>query len=290
MPHALIRGDDLVYREPGGGATGLEVAVLLGAEHGAVHLETARSRLASGGQVAGHLHPFEESFAVLAGRVLVRIGDHAYELGEGDYGFAPVATPHAWHNPFDEPAEWLRLRSPQPRPIGNATGTYPAAVAPPPSGAPVSRRPDPSQRYVGHFGEDDLPPPGPLSMPGYHGQNVRNVSIAMMVDELLGARHHTLFVVEFQPSSGPVPSAKEHFHPFEEIYYFVRGSARGRVGGEACELAAGDLMFAGVNTSHGFTNSGDVPVRWIEAQAPVPPASDAFFFEEDWERLEQPGA
>ena len=51
-------------------------------------------------------------------------------------------------------------------------------------------------------------------------------------------------------------------------------------------FAAGDLVFMGVGASHGFTNTGSVPVRWIEAQAPIPPASDGFFFHEDWRKLE----
>lgn len=123
-------------------------------------------------------------------------------------------------------------------------------------------------------------------MPGYHGYNIRNVSVRMMVDELLGAQHHTLFIVEFIPSTVEGMSAKEHFHPFEETYYFTAGAAEGRVGGEPCSVRAGDLVFAGVNTSHGFTNQGDVPVRWIEAQAPKPPPSSGTIFESDWLALE----
>ncbi len=47
-------------------------------------------------------------------------------------------------------------------------------------------------------------------------------------------------------------------------------------------MEAGDLVFAGVNTSHGFTNDGAVPVRWIEAQAPIPPSMHGTIFEADW--------
>src|SRR3546814_8151584 len=67
------------------------------------------------------------------------------------------------------------------------------------SGVPVEEL-HPRHRLVGHFDDEDMPPPASILMPGYHGANIRNVSIRMMVDELLGACHHTLFVVEFVPS------------------------------------------------------------------------------------------
>jgi mannose-6-phosphate isomerase-like protein (cupin superfamily) len=130
-----------------------------------------------------------------------------------------------------------------------------------------------------------MPSAGQISMPGYHGANIRNVRIGMMVDELLGARHHTLFVVEFAPTAGSALSAREHYHPFEEIYYFVRGAATGSFDGDRFEIAAGDLVFMGVGASHGFTNTGNEPVRWIEAQSPLPPASHGFFFHDDWRKL-----
>lgn len=124
-------------------------------------------------------------------------------------------------------------------------------------------------------------------MPGYQGYNIRNVSIRMMVDELLGARQHTLFIVQFEPSTVTTGmSAKEHYHPFEEIYAFTHGSADGLLAGEPITASAGDVVFAGVNTSHGFTNNGDVPMRWIEAQAPMPPSMHGTLFEEDWRALE----
>lgn len=264
-------------------ADGLRVTVLVGAEQGAIHLETATAELAPGGTIGGHTHPFEESFFVLSGSGHVAIGDETYRVSPGDFGFAPTACPHAWSNPFDEPLIWLRVRAPQPRPIGEHLGTYPAShLAVPKSGRPISAE-GPRQRFVGHFAESQLPPPGPLAMPGYHGYGIKDVSVRMMVDELLGARQHTLFVVEFRPSTVSAGmSAKEHFHPFEEIYYFTHGRANGIVGGEPCTVSAGDIVFAGVNTSHGFTNDGDVPMRWIEAQAPMPPTMHGTIFEADW--------
>jgi mannose-6-phosphate isomerase-like protein (cupin superfamily) len=286
--YAIVRPEDAPPRPVQSPLTaGLEVAIYAGREHGAIHLETAVATLAPGGSIGGHIHPFEESFFVLEGRGFIAIADTSYALRPGDFGFAPMAYPHAWNNPHDEPLRWLRVRAPQPRPIGESRGTYLYPdLAPPGAGRKIGVE-SADQRFVGHFDDDQVPPPGPLSMPGYHGYNIQNVSVRMMVDELLGAQHHTLFVVEFIPSTVEGMSAKEHFHPFEETYYFVAGAADGRVGGVPCSVGAGDLAFAGVNTSHGFTNNGDVPVRWIEAQAPKPPPSNGTIFETDWLTLER---
>jgi mannose-6-phosphate isomerase-like protein (cupin superfamily) len=271
--------------EPGSGAT---VTELLSSGDGAVHLDVAVVELAHGAQVCGHLHPFEESFYVLSGGALVNLEGSSFALSAGDFGIVPVAHGHAWHNPHSEPAWLLRVYAPQPRALSGRAphGVYAAGqIAVPSDGEPVVEL-DPRHRHVGHFAEEDLPQPGPLLMPGYHGKNIRNVSIRMMVDELLGAQHHTLFVVQFAAAADGTISAREHFHPFEEMYYFVSGHAAGYFDGERVEVGPGDLVFAPVGGSHGFTNIGDGPVRWIEAQAPLPPAADGFYFHNDWAQLE----
>jgi quercetin dioxygenase-like cupin family protein len=286
----VIRGDGLTFvdEHPSEPGSGVRVAEYLGPQHGAVHLAVCLVELSSGAEIRGHLHPFEESFFVLEGEVLLNLGGTRFSLVEGDFGLAPIATAHAWANRSKVPARILRVSSPQPRPIAGkgGWGVYAAPdVEVPTEGEPVQEL-HPRHALVGHFAEEDMPPPAPILMPGYHGSNIRNVSIRMLVDELLGSRHHTLFVVEFAPTGAPTLSAKEHFHPFEEIYYFVSGEATGSFDGERVPIAPGDMVFAGVGASHGFSAAGTGPVRWIEAQAPLPPASNGFFFHEDWDKLE----
>ena len=274
--------------EPG---TGVLVGEQLGSADGSVHMSVAHVRFEPGAAVQGHLHPFEESFFVMDGELLLTLGSQRFALRPGDFGLVPIGTGHAWSNASGGPAQLLRLHCPQPRPMGGAApfGVYSAPeVDVPADGAPVDEL-DPRHGLVGHFDDADMPPPAAILMPGYHGSNIRNVSIRMMVDELLGARHHTLFVVEFTPSAQPTLSAKEHFHPFEEMYYFLSGHASGSFDGERVPIAPGDLLFAAVGASHGFTAVGDSPVRWIEAQAPLPPASNGFFFHADWAKLEPLG-
>jgi mannose-6-phosphate isomerase-like protein (cupin superfamily) len=265
---------------------GLPVAHLVGAAQGAVHLDVRLCELAPGAEVPAHLHPFEESFHVLDGAGQVAIADRAYDVAPGDHGVAPVAVAHAWRNTGDRPVRWLETRAPQPRRIGGRTGTYPATGFTWPGPAARPDETDPRQHWVGHFSDDDMAPYGPISMPGYHGPNIRSISVRMLVDQLMGAQQHTLFVVEFAPNATAGKAASEHFHPFEEIYYLLSGTALGTLDGTKVRVSAGDLVWTGVSSSHGFINDGDEPVRWIEAQAPVPPSADAFFFDDDWKKLD----
>jgi mannose-6-phosphate isomerase-like protein (cupin superfamily) len=84
---------------------------------------------------------------------------------------------------------------------------------------------------------------------------------------------------------GRISMPKEHYHPFEEIYFLLNGRALGTLDGADVPVEAGDLIWLGVDSTHGFVNEHDEPVRWLEVQSPVPPDSDAFFFPEDWKGL-----
>lgn len=279
----VIRGQERPFEDVNSSlAHGLRVKILVGPADGSLHMEVALSELAPGGTIKGHYHPFEEAFFVLSGGALLSLAGESYRLRRNDFGFAPIGMTHAWRNDGTEPAVWLRIRAPQPRPIGGINGSYPRDRLEPPSGGRKVAELEPSVRFVGHFSDEDMPIPGPLSMPGYHGHNVRGVSIRMMCDEILGAQHLTMFMVEFTPATADMPGAKEHFHPFEEMFYFVSGEGRASLAGEQHDVGPGDVLHLGVNASHGIRNTGTVPHRWIEVQAPKPPTSDAFFFEADW--------
>jgi quercetin dioxygenase-like cupin family protein len=264
---------------------GLRVATLVGALEGSVHLEIRLCELPASSAVPAHRHPFEESFHVLEGEAQFAVGDLAYELGPGDHGFIPVAVPHAWRNPSGARVRWLETRAPQPRRVGDRVGVYPAEglVWQGLLGRPIET--DPRHRWVGHFSDDDMAPYGPISMPGYHGPNIRNISIRMEVDQLPGAQQRTLFMVEFAPSATEGKAAREHYHPFEEIYFLLGGTALGTLDGTKVRVNTGDLVWVGVNGTHGFINDGDQPVRWLEVQSPVPPSENAFYFPDDWKQL-----
>jgi quercetin dioxygenase-like cupin family protein len=263
------------------GSEGLAVGHLVGEREGSSHVEISVVELAPGGFVRGHLHPFEESFYVTSGSVLLSMGGAEHALTTDDFGFVPVAVPHAWHNVGDEPVRWYRVRAPQPRPLGTSDGTFPVDLDPPTSGSPVAEL-HPRSRHVGHFSLDDLPGPGPLTMPGAHGHDIRDVSIRMMVDDVIGAVHHQVFMVQFEPSRVEGFSGSAHFHAFEEAYLVVSGRGLVELEGERFETGPGDLVWESSGTMHAWTAVGDEPLRFIELMAPRPPYTDMLFSERTW--------
>jgi mannose-6-phosphate isomerase-like protein (cupin superfamily) len=267
------------------GSEGLSIATLISGDDGSAHVEIGLCELAPGGHVAGHLHPFEESFYILSGAALLAIDGARHALVTDDFGFVPVATPHAWSNPYDEPVRWYRIRSPQPRPIGRSNGTFPlSGYELPTDGRPVSEL-HPMSRFVGHFSDSDLNVPGPLTMPGAHGHNITDISVRMMVDDVLGAIHHQFFMVQFAPREDDRLSGASHFHDFEEAYFVVQGAGVVVLEGERFDIETGDLVWEGSGTMHGWTARGSEPLRFIELMAPRPPFSNMLFSEQTWTQL-----
>jgi mannose-6-phosphate isomerase-like protein (cupin superfamily) len=272
---AVVRGDEV-------GTDGSGVTDLVGVAQGSVHLDVALVTLPPKQRGGAELNPFEESFFVLEGRVVLQLGGQLHDLGPNDFGYVPVAAAHRWENRSDLPATLLRVRSPQPRDFGLVPRKADLAdldrsVVP----APVDTS-HPATRQVGTFSEDHLPHPGPLQMKGFRSATAKNVGLWMLVDEVVGAVHHTLFMVQFAPTGQKVTLGGQHYHPFEEIYYIVEGEAIAHLEDENIPVGVGDVVFAGVNALHGFSNQTDSRVRWIEAQSPAPPPAGAFFFPSQW--------
>jgi mannose-6-phosphate isomerase-like protein (cupin superfamily) len=259
---------------------GLRTALLVGAEHGAQHMEVSLRELAPGAVIDWHFSPFEDSWFVEAGTGTVALGGLEYELGVGDYGVAPARVGHSI-TAGDEGLRWFSVQSPKPP---TYAGARPRIACQPVQGEKLGRpsETDPRHRYAGHFELSDMAPVGDIDMPGYHGPNIKNISIRMMVDQLLGAQHHTMFMATIAPKSGPGRAAKVHYHPFEEIYYYKNGGMSGLLDGDQVTTYTGDLVWIGVGGTHGFVNENEEPARWIEVQAPVPPTSDGFYFPDDW--------
>jgi quercetin dioxygenase-like cupin family protein len=252
----------------------------------AVHTGFGVCELDPGGTVGAHVHSFEESFHVLDGEVVVETGDSATLLRAGDYGLVPVGVAHAWRNAGSHVARWADMLAPQPRArLGGDT-----MFVPPPRNAPplaVDPR-DPRTRRFGHI--------EPANMdPGRQSQELLAVSasmrtallvysgitVKMMVDSDLGAQLQTMFMVQYEPAG----VAGTHDHPFEETYMILEGEVDASFDGERHRLTAGDVAWAGVGCVHGFTNPADRPVRWLETQAPQPPARHSYRFTRDWEYL-----
>ncbi len=129
----------------------------------------------------------------------------------------------------------------------------------------------------GYFDESQLPRAGGASqMEGFNPTT--GVAIKMFVDRSFGAIHHSLFLIQYSPGAKIDP----HDHTFEESYLIVSGKVRATADGCTYDLGPGDVIWTSVGCIHSFANVGSEPVRWIETQAPLPPAQEIFRFERDW--------
>ncbi|HYH93169.1 MAG TPA: cupin domain-containing protein [Candidatus Saccharimonadales bacterium] len=298
--HAVGRLDRTLLDEPApdtATASGLARIALVGPDEGAVHTDLAAGALQPGGWLAPHVHAFEEALYILEGELLLDLDRRVHRLVRGDFALMPTGVRHALANDGAQPVTFLSLNSPQRQPrdgVRRDTFFEPAqdvAVM-----SADARRPpfgDPSLRWVGHY--DGTPPQAealavrdpargrpPAGMDtailAYSG-----ISVKMLVDRVFGADHVTMFTVDYEVGG----AAQAHDHPFEEAYVFLEGEIEAELDGEHHTLRAGDVVFAGVGSVHGFYNESGGRVRWLETQAPQPPTRHAYRWWSSWQRFEE---
>ena len=195
-------------------SSGFRRATYVDQRVGSVHMGVGICFLDSQGAISPHVHSFEESFYILEGEPVVRIGEASYQLS------------------------------------------------------------------AGHFDEAQLPRPGgPSQMEGFNPTT--GVAIKMFVDRSFGAIHQSLFLIQYLPGA----KIDLHDHTFEESYLIVSGRVRAQADGKSYDLGPGDVIWTSVGCLHSFDNAGTEPVRWIETQAPLPPAKEVFRFEREWAPL-----
>ena len=272
--------------------------MIVGPEQGAVHTELAIGALAPDGWLQRHVHSFEEALYVLAGELLLEHGGHVHRLVAGDYALMPIGLWHALGNGGAEQVRWLSVNSPMR--LGPDAGQKDTFFAREPfdlaAFAARGQRPpfgSPALRWVGHY--DGTPPQAealrlddpargrkPAGMDtallAYSG-----ISVKMLVDRAFGAELLTMFTVDYEPGG----AAQQHDHPFEETYFFLSGEIEAELDGAPYTIRAGDVVFAGVGSVHGFYNTGTERVRWIETQAPQPPVRHAYRWSATWTRFEE---
>ena len=286
-----------------GSAAGYSSSSLVGSHTGAVHTDLSISKLEPGGWTGLHLHSFESAVYVLAGTPVLNIDGHKNQLRSGDYALLPIGMPHGWANPSGGQARLLVHSTPQRRSAGQrpgdtfflaadsvVSGDGAAPALPAPSAPPALR--SPVSRYLGHYAgtppqqealrvdgrvRDREPAGMDTALLAYSG-----ISVKMMVDRGLGAELLVMFMVDYEPGG----AAQAHDHPFEEAYFFLEGEIDAELDGTAYRLRAGDVLFAGVGSTHGFYNTGRGRVRWIETQAPQPPGRHSYRWTGPWQRLE----
>lgn len=298
--HIVRPAADAAYAAPSDwarGSTGLRRWEVVGAGV-ATHTGFVLCELDPGGVIPTHVHSFEHAFFMLHGSAVLHTADGGtLTLTEGDYGVVAVGVPHTWRNTGPGVARWADMQAPQPRTHhGGDTLLVPGGPAQP-AGAMValSTRPqgpvdvrDPRTRTFGHI--------SPANMdPGKQTQDLLAVSasmrtallvysgitVKMMVDSDLGAVLSTMFMVQYEPGG----FAGAHDHPFEETYLILEGEVEAMFDGEPYLLRPGDVAWAGVGCVHAFKCAGGAQVRWLETQAPQPPARHSYRFARDWEYL-----
>jgi mannose-6-phosphate isomerase-like protein (cupin superfamily) len=259
-----------------GHSNGYKRATYVDHTMGSVHKGVGINYLDPGGAIKPHRHSFEESFYILSGNAIVQIGDQSFELGPGNYGLIATGKPHSWRNAGTKPVSWLEMQAPQPRSPEHGRDTFFEKGEAAPSSAPVKPQ-DKVEGLIAHFDESSLPRPGGASqMEGFNPTT--GVAIKMFVDRSFGAIHQSLFLIQYSPGAKIDP----HDHTFEESYYIVGGRVKAIADGKTHDLGPGDVIWTSVGCIHSFENVGSEPVRWIETQAPLPPAKEIFRFERDW--------
>jgi quercetin dioxygenase-like cupin family protein len=247
---------------------------------GAVHTGFGVCELEPGGELPGHVHSFEQSFYVLEGGPVLTTPEGAFAFGEGDYGVVPVGVPHTWRNGGDTAARWADMQAPQPRGRYHddtlrvdVAGDAPAVRANPK---------DPRTRSFGHIAAASMSGPSPDEVSMRTARLVYSgITVKMMVDTDLGAQLQTMFMVQYETDGIAGP----HDHPFEETYLILEGATDATFDGQAYRLERGDIAWAGAGCVHSFRNAGTGPVRWLETQAPQPPARHSYRFAKDWDYL-----
>jgi quercetin dioxygenase-like cupin family protein len=274
-------------------AHGLARSLIVGPDQGAIHSDAAVGALTPGGWIARHVHSVEEALYVLEGELLLELDGHVHRLQGGHVALIPIGTWHTLANAGSIPVRWFSINTPQRldpaagrpdtiyEPAGPDLAAMTAAARDPSPG-------DPTSRWIGRDAGTPLlgEPAGPARGRAPAGMDsavlaYSGIAVKMLVDRGLGADLLTMFTVDYEPNG----AAQVHDHPFEEVYLFLEGEIEAELEGQRLTARAGDVLFAGVGASHGFFNTSGAPVRWIETQAPQPPARHAYRWIETWRAL-----
>ena len=244
---------------------------------GSVHTGLSIDELAPNGTLAPHVHAYEESFYLIAGEAVLRLGDRAYRVRHGDFGVIKVGTVHGWRALGDAPVRWLQMAAPQPKPPGKERDTFFARNGSVPPDAPLLDVNALDGALLGHFDVGQIPP-------GDEGRIVagglKGVFLKWLLDEKFGAAHHRLLFIEYLPGV----SIGLHDHTYEEAYFVLSGSVEATMDGSRYVARAGDVLWTGVGCVHAFANTGTEPVRWLETFSPQPPSENVFRFMSEWEQ------
>jgi len=259
---------------------------------GSVHTGFATCALDAGGRLDEHVHSYEESFYVLEGEAEITVDGRTVAVRAHDCGLVPVGVPHTWSAGAGGGCRWLEMAAPQPRTDpAQPPDTFWTGGASSGPARDLDIR-DPRTRTFFRFGPgqmdvDNLKLGAPVDAPTVSASMATallaysGIAVKMLVDQRLGAQLQNMFMVEYQPGG----VAQPHDHPLEETYFVLEGEVEFVADGRTYTLRPGDCAWAGVGCVHAFYNRTDGRVRWLETQAPLPPAAHSYRFNRDWEYL-----
>ncbi|HUX05593.1 MAG TPA: cupin domain-containing protein [Acidimicrobiales bacterium] len=272
-------------------SSGYRRQVLISRATGSPHMNLSVGHFAPQGHLDATVHSFEVSLYVFEGTLAITMLGSTTQLAPEHAVVIPVGVTYTLRA-VDGPAKWLQMSAPaelddQRRQDTFFTGDEITETTPV---LPDMR--DPRNQHAVRFdaasmdlnkmaqgaavNDPTASPSMATALLAYSGIGVR-----MLIDQRVGAQLHTMFVVDYQPTA----IAHPHDHPFEESYTFVEGEVHALVDGDELVLHPGDVLWAGVGADHGFENRSKGLVRWIETQAPQPPAQHSYRFSREWEHL-----
>jgi quercetin dioxygenase-like cupin family protein len=288
MPaYRLIRREDVELTDAlPGHASGLRTCRLVSGAQGSTHMALTLVSLADG-HVDEHVHSFETGFYVFTGEPVLYLDGRGIQLTPGACGVVPVGVPHAFR--AGEPATWVEMAAPRPRPDGS--DTFFLGAAPSTAAEPLDVR-DPRNRNLflladGQMDLDVLKRGAAVGAPTVSASMATavlaysGIAVKMLVDQRLDAQLHTMFMVDYQPGAVAHP----HDHPFEESYYMLEGEIDVVANGDRYALRPGDVFWCASGCVHAFYEVKGARVRWLETSAPGPPARHSYRFERDWDYL-----
>jgi len=274
-----------------GHSFGYRRQVLVNCATGSPHMSLSVGHLDADGYLDPALHSFEFSIYVFSGSLAITTLGQTTLL-DTDHALAvPVGTVYSLRA-VDGPVKWLHMASPAEIDDGRRQDTFFTGETLAESTPTLPDMRDPRNQNAVRFDSDSMDlrklaggadvnaptvsPSMATALLAYSG-----ISVKMLIDQQRGAQLHTMFVVDYQPTA----IAHPHDHPFEEAYVFVEGEVHALVDGTLMVFHPGDVLWAGVGADHGFENRGSGLVRWIEVQAPQPPARHSYRFSREWEHL-----
>jgi quercetin dioxygenase-like cupin family protein len=258
-----------------GHGSGLRWAPFVERADDTVHVAYGAMELASDGETEVISHAFDKALFVIGGELEVNRDGHIYRLSEGDFILVPTGIDHALRNRAAGAARWIEMSAPQPKAPGGWQDTWFDGPADWSQQAASPDLADPRTRMMGHY-EPGQHPPAATIMAELHGFSLR-----MLMDANFGATHFNMFVVGF-PDGG---LCDHHDHPYEEAYFILDGIVDVTFDGQDYTLGPGDYGWTGVGAQHAFFPRKGEPIRWLEIQAPQPPAKGSMRWMSQWDYI-----